>query len=267
MARKIIKLKKLNDEKKKNKQKTNKDNSFFSLKIHISDILLAIAVLFLTFMLTTQINIVSKSEDILQNRREAQLADDLIKLKDQYDDLKDAYDKNKQVVDEYSTNSATNDKLIASMRQELIISNALAGLKAVKGEGITLAIEDSTRQPTEEVPIESLVIYSTDLAAVLNELKEAGAEAISINGNRIIANSSIRSVGPSILVNDQKITSPYIIKAIGNAQYLESAINLKGGVADSLKKYGIRFNITREKQVVIEKFDGTLSFKYADIAE
>lgn len=267
MARKITKLKKIKTKEEKSQTNKGEKNNFFSFKLKISDILLAVVILFLTFMLTTQMNTVSKSEDILQNKRESQLADDLLKLRDKYNELKKAYDENKLVVDEYGSNSATNDKLIAAMKQELTTATALAGLKAVKGEGIIITIEDSTRQPTGDLTYEDLIIHNTDLESVVNELKVAGAEAISINGNRIVSTSSIRCVGPVILINDQKIASPFIIKAIGNAQYLESALNLKGGIADYLRKYGKKCNITREKEVLIEKYDGALSFKYAQIAE
>lgn len=261
MARKIIKLKKIKQ------KRTTDDNNFFKLRLKLSDILLAIVVLALTFMLTTQLNTVSKSGDILQNKREAQLADDLLKLKENYNGLKKVYDENKLVVEEYRGNYATNDKLIGSMKQELTVATSLAGLKSMKGEGLVINIEDSKRQPTADVRAEDLIIHNTDLESVVNELKIAGAEAISINGNRVLANTSIRCVGPVILINDQKIASPFVIKVIGNAQYLESALSIKGGIADYLRKYGKTFTMHREKEVIVEKYDGALSFKYAQIAE
>lgn len=258
MAKETIKL---NETKDKNK------NEFFKFKIKVSDVLFAIAVLTLTFMITTQLSVISKSESVLQNKREAQLAEDLIKLKDQYDKLKKDNNEAEKIIEEYTTNSSTNDKLIGTMKRELTTATALAGLKAMRGEGIIVIVDESTAKPTNDIPLEALTIYNTDLQAIVNELKEAGAEAISINGHRIIANTSIKSVGANIYVNEQRIVSPYTIKVIGNTQNLESAMNIKGGVADSLKKYGIKFNITKEKNILVEKYDGMLSFNYATILE
>ena len=70
---------------------------------------------------------------------------------------------------------------------------------------------------------------------------------------------------PSIQVNYQKISTPIVIKAIGNAQWLESAMNIKNGVVDTLKgSTGIGISVVRSNNVEIPKFDGTLNFKYAE---
>ena len=101
------------------------------------------------------------------------------------------------------------------------------------------------------------------MLTVVNELKAAGAEAISVNGQRIISTSAIRCVGPVIQVNYQKVAAPFEIKAIGNAQYLESAMNIKNGVVDMLKQLGVGISMTREKEVNIPKYEGNLTFKTA----
>ena len=99
---------------------------------------------------------------------------------------------------------------------------------------------------------------------VVNELKAAGAEAISVNDQRIISTSAIRCVGPVIQVNYQKVATPIVIKAIGNAQYLESAMNIKNGIVDLLKgTAGIGITVSRESEVTIPKYDGVLSFRTA----
>ena len=146
------------------------------------------------------------------------------------------------------------------MKTSLEHANLLAGLTKVKGEGIVVIIKDST---DTNIPIEAGLVHDTDIMSIVNELKAAGAEAISVNGERILSTTAIRCVGPTIQINGTKVASPFHIKALGNAKYLESALNIKGGVADSLKSYGIQVEISTDEGIIIDKYDETLVLKYA----
>ena len=112
-----------------------------------------------------------------------------------------------------------------------------------------------------------MLIHDTDLRALVNELNAAGAEAISINGQRIISSTAIRCVGPVIQVNGIKVAAPFSIKAIGNAKYLESALNIKGGLVDSFEVYGIKIKISTEDSITISKYDGKLGFSKASVVQ
>ena len=91
-----------------------------------------------------------------------------------------------------------------------------------------------------------------------------GAEAISINDKRISNMSAIKLVGNFIMVNEQKIVAPYSIKAIGSQEYLESALTIKGGYVDILRKSGIEVTITKENNLLINKYDKDMNLKYMD---
>ena len=98
----------------------------------------------------------------------------------------------------------------------------------------------------------------------LNELCAAGAEAVSINSERIVSTSSIRCVGNTILVNNKRCAPPFEIKAIGDSSTLESGLNIRGGVIDVLRLYKIEVNVTKMSKINIGKFGGTLSFRHAE---
>lgn len=229
-------------------------------------VLIGVAMFFLTMMLTAQMKTVNSTTEISQGKRESQLIDDLAQLQRKYNDLKEKHDESVKVVEEYQSNSATNSELIASMQEELKQLSISAGTENLIGEGIVIVLSDGTKTLEPDLRQDSLV-HDSDVLTVVNELKAAGAEAISVNGQRIISTSAIRCVGPVIQVNYQKVAAPFTIKAIGNAQYLESAINIKNGVADLLTEIGISVKITREKDVKIQKYDGALNFKNATIDE
>ncbi|MDD2377130.1 MAG: DUF881 domain-containing protein [Clostridia bacterium] len=227
-------------------------------------VLIGITMFFLTMMLTAQMKTVNLTTEIVQGKRESQLIDDLANLQRKYNDLKEKHDESTKVVEEYQSNSATNSELISSMQETLKQLSIVSGSENLKGEGIVIVLTDGNTALEPNLRQDSLV-HDSDVLTVANELKAAGAEAISINGQRIISTSAIRCVGPVIQINYQKVAAPFTIKAIGNAQYLESALNIKNGVADLLREIGIGVKITREKDLKIPKYDGALNFKDASI--
>jgi len=274
----VIKEIKLSDKKEKNnivkkmseKAETDnvkKINDFMKKNAVWQYILIGLAVFALSFIFMAQLNTVNKSEETIQGKREAELIDDLTALKTEYEELKQENEKNLKIVEEYKTSSSNNSTLINSLNDQLNQMAALSGMKDVKGEGIVVTVDDSDMAVSENISTESMLIHDTDLRAIVNELNAAGAEAISINGERILANTAIRCVGPVIQVNGEKVAAPFSIKAIGNAKYLESALNIKGGIVDSFEVYGIKIDITTEKSITISKYDGKLSFSKATVVE
>jgi len=223
-------------------------------------IMIALALFIFSFVIAAQLNTVGNTNIISEGMREAELLRELQTIKEEYESLKESYEKSQEIVDEYKTSSSSNDALIASMKSELEQANILAGLVSVRGEGVVITVKDST---ATDMSLEAGLVHDTDITAIITELKAAGAEAISINGQRVIATTAIRCVGPTIQVNSVKVASPFYIKAIGNSKYLESALNIKNGVVDSLKAYGIEVDVQTNESITIDKYDLTLKLKYA----
>ena len=251
---------------KKKENKIIKNIIEFSKKNAIGTyVVVGIPLFFLSVLLAAQIKTVSNSEVVLQGKREAELADELVTLQRNYNDLKEKYTESQNVVEEYKNNSSTNSTLINSMKDEINMLSALSGNTDLKGEGIIITMTDAAQNSENSTIDTDSLVHDSDVLSVVNELKVAGAEAISVNDQRIISISGIRCVGPSIQVNYQKISTPIVIKAIGNAQWLESAMNIKNGVVDTLKgSTGIGISVVRSNSVEVPKFDGTLNFKYAE---
>lgn len=243
------------------KEKSIKMGSTIGKRYNIASVIMISLVLFIfSFIIAAQLNTVGNTDIISTGMREAELLSELQKANDKYETLKKEYEKSQAIVEEYKTNASSNDALIASMKTSLDNAKLLAGLTNVKGEGVVVIIQDST---DTNMPLEAGLVHDTDIMSIVNELRAAGAEAISVNGERILSTTAIRCVGPTIQINGTKVASPFHIKAIGNSKYLESALNLKGGVVDSLKAYGIQVEITTNEGIIIDKYDETLVLKYA----
>lgn len=254
--------KKVKDNNKKENALLEKIKVFCKKNSVFTYVAIGIALFFLSVMLVAQMKTISNTEEVLQGKREAQLSDELVNLQRNYNELKEKYDENQKVVEEYQNSSSTNNSLIASMKNQIDYLSLLSGTTDVKGEGVVITLSDGQAPSNTSTRTDTLV-HDSDVLTVVNELKAAGAEAISVNGQRIIATSAIRCVGPVIQVNYQKVAAPFEIKAIGNAQYLESAMNIKNGVVDMLKELGVGVSVSREKEVIIPKYEGTFTFKNA----
>ena len=129
----------------------------------------------------------------------------------------------------------------------------------VKGEGILILINETDNEEIEN-------ITSDDLLLIVNALKLAGAEAISINDQRIINMSDIVFIDAAgiIRVNGERILAPYTIKAIGNSSYLESSLIGNGGVIDEMKKKDQDVTIHKENNITIPKYNDEITIKHME---
>ncbi len=135
-----------------------------------------------------------------------------------------------------------------------------AGLTPVSGRGVTITLKDAVA--IGELDIEDYIIHDSDVTAILDELKANGAQAISINGERLISTTKPVCAGPTIIVNDSRYPSPYVIKAIGDPDVLHDAIQSMAQVA-FMRLADIRIDIVKEEAVVVDRYHPYRSFDKA----
>lgn len=138
-----------------------------------------------------------------------------------------------------------------------------AGIVDLKGPGVKVTIDDSQKiaKPGENPNL--YVIHDDDLLKIINELRAAGAEAISVNGQRLIATSEIRCAGPTLSVNNTRYTPPYEILAIGDPKTLDNALKMRGGIVETLRFWGIQVAISKTEQVIVPAYKSSFRFDYA----
>lgn len=146
---------------------------------------------------------------------------------------------------------------------ELEKANMAAGLLPVHGSGIVLTLNDSTHvlQPGEDPNL--YLIHDEDLLKIVNELRAGGAEAISVNDERLTATSEIRCAGTTILVNVTKIAPPFVIAAIGDPETLERSLRIKGGWLETMEIWGIKAQIEKSNDVKVPAYRGSVKFEFA----
>ena len=205
------------------------------------------------FMLAVQFRQVRDSQATVPNQRLEELSGRLIQLEEERDELA------KQIeILQQESNAAASTEIISELKVQ-------ACLTALQGEGIILRMDDSTRVAKSGENPNLYLIHDDDILRVINELKAAGAEAISINGQRLIATSEIRCAGPTLSVNNVRSAPPYEIRAVGDKKSLENSITMRGGVAETLKVWGIQLEVTPADDVYIPPFKGTLKRTYSHV--
>lgn len=148
---------------------------------------------------------------------------------------------------------------VETLRLQLEKYRFLAGLTDVQGPGIIITLDDSKKRVYEGVNPNDTIIHDGDLIEIINLLRSNSAQAISINGERIISTSEIQCAGPTISVNHVRYAVPYVIKAIGDADYLEASLKAPGSYLDIMSIYGIQISIKKDYNIVIPKYRGLLS--------
>lgn len=215
-------------------------------------------VMFIQFKTVEETNITQ-----IELMRETELREMISVWKEKYEETNEELESTQTKIEEYKEKSESNQEASELLDEELLKAKTLAGLTDVKGKGIIITIKD---QETENGIVEAY-----ELLDLVNELKLAGAEAISINDQRItnlsdIVNVSVTDVDRVILVNSKRISSPYVIKAIGSQQYLESALTTKTvGYMDLHSEKDIK--IERDNNITILKYTGEIKLKYSQDKE
>jgi len=150
--------------------------------------------------------------------------------------------------------------------QELEQARILAGMETMLGPGIIVTLNNNPEQANLAGSSNLNVVQDEDLLITINMLRAAGAEALSLNGQRMVATSEIRWAGSHILVNNTSLSAPYEIKAIGDREKLIYYLKLKDGIVDTLSAWGIHVKISQQDMVEVPAYKGSLDFKNVSLA-
>ena len=211
-------------------------------------------VMFMQFKLVNETDITS-----IENMREEELRTESANWKEQYDEANEQYEQKSATLQEYKEKEESDAETENLVNAELANVNLILGKTDVEGEGITITLRDSSNDDGD-----LLTITTDNLNTIINELKMAGAEAISVNEERIINMSDIAPINDKslILINGQRVISPYVIKAIGDSTYLESTLVGKGGSIDELEKLGYDVAVEKSDKITINKYNKEIDSKY-----
>jgi len=196
-------------------------------------------------MISWQYKSINANQDALsyENKRIEELKNDLIALQKTNRDLNARLQELREENRALENARAGGDELTAQLQKKLERARVFAGFTDVKGKGIIITLDNT----------EYANVSETDIFDVINELRAAGAQAISVNDERIVAMSEIRQAGRYIMINGRQLVAPFVIKAISDPEKLERSLTLIGGVVETLERWEIKVDIKKSDEIIIPK--------------
>ena len=226
-------------------------------------ILLGCVCLVLTFAICIQLKTIENANKVVGSSfTENELRDEVLRWKEKYDNMVRETEKAEKTLEEYREKASQDNAFSASIEEELKLANNLLGLTDLRGKGVMITLQDKKATGLEALNVSDYLVHAQDLVEIVNELKNANAEAISINGQRIVSNTAITCDGNVIRINNQKIGAPYVIQAIGYPEYLESGLNLPGGLIQYLNRDGVITKVEKSNNITIPKYTGVYNYEY-----
>lgn len=230
-------------------------------------IILGIMCFILTIAICVQIKTVnSNGTTTSSNKTLNNLKTQVLKMKEKYEDMYQRLDNVQQELEESRKKVTSNDEQLKSLEEKIKRYNILLGATEVTGQGVRITVTDATVTNTMSSLLDprNLIVHDTDILEIVNELKNAGAEAIEVNGQRIAANTAISCDGNVIVINGEKISSPFEINAIGYPARM-ATLNRPGGYLkyELEERSFIKTTFKEDDKITLPKYIGGTSFKYA----
>ena len=228
----------------------------------VQALILGIVCFILVIGICVQVKTVNSSGSMLSNNQsQNELRDQVLKMKEKYENTYNQLQKAEEELEKTRASITSNDEGLKALEEEIKKDNILLGLTDAKGKGAIITISDGISNPNT-LKSEELLIHNTDILSIVNELKNAGAEAIEVNGQRIVGGTAILCDGNVITVNKEKVTSPFTITAVGMPELL-STLKRAGGYLEILEQDNIKTSFEKKDKVSIDKYTGIMNFKYA----
>ncbi len=228
-------------------------------KIKIT-IIFGITCFALTLGITMQINAANEANsEVSQNYELNNLRADVLKSKENYENKYRELEEAEKELEEQRKSSIENNSDLELKEEELKKAEEIAGLTEVSGPGVTIMLTDSDIEIGAVLDASRLIVHDIDILSVINELKNAGAEAISINDQRIVSTTGIICGGNIIDINGQKVGAPFEIKAIGLPEQL-AAVDRPGGYLDIMRQDSIQVEFEKVDNLTIPKYSGVTLF-------
>ena len=234
------------------------------MKKDIIALILGVMCFILTLTIAIQYRTVKNANKVAGTSVNSELKTEVLKWKEKYDETYSELEKAEERLEKSRETATNNSNTSSDLQKRLKTLNSLIGTVDVKGKGVVVTIADNKNVTSESIGtfdnINNYLIHDKDLIILVNELKNAGAEAISINGERIINTSSITCDGNVVLINDNKISSPFEIKAIGSPEGILGGIQRPGGNLEELYRYGLVSSVEKKENITIYKYSGIIDY-------
>ena len=185
------------------------------------------------------------STSIGESQTTNQLRDSVLEWREKYEQALDKLEYKEAELEKIREKISSEDQGAKDITTTIAENNQALGMTEVNGKGVTIVCKDG-EVSSSSILTSQYLVHDGDLLNLVNALKNAGAEAISVNEQRIVNKTSIYCSGNIIMINNERVGSPFVIKAIGNPEALYGAIVMPGSYYSKMKEDGVQVSITKE---------------------
>jgi len=153
-------------------------------------------------------------------------------------------------------------EILDELANEVLMYRKFSGNQTVRGPGVIVTVDDGTRVLHEWEDINVLLVHDIDIMIIINDLKRNGAEAISVNGQRVVNGTEVSCSGYTIRINGQTFARPFVIRAIGDSARMSASLISIEGYGTLLSELGVLFNVTLVDDLVIHAFTGRIEHRF-----
>lgn len=239
----------------------NKNSQIFQI------ILLGVICFLLTIAICVQIKTVNQNgTTISSNQTESELKSQVLKMKEKYENQYTELQEIEVEIEKARTKATQNNEELTNLEDKIKEDNILLGNTNVYGEGVVITLDDGETNMNSDLwdyyDISPL-IHGENVRDIVYMLKNAGAEAIEINGQRVVETTAMTCDGTVLAVNGVKINTPVVISAIGQPELIVSSLNMSGGKFMTFKQQMKDVTFIKTNKISISKYTGIFNFKYA----
>lgn len=234
--------------------KEEESKKLYRNELYVIALIIFLTIAFVVGIIIWQANTVSKTNiKEIETLRDTELKAEINNTRMKNKELETKINELNSNIKEYENNNNVNSEKLID--EELKNTEIMLGYTDLVGEGIIITLEDNNRRK----------IDANDILYLINQLWVAGAEAISVNGKRIVSTSEVTLVNfEKIYVNTERLDGPYVVKAIGNKQELERVLANKNGYISEMLGNGKNVSYELYDHVKVPKYKNEIRIKYGE---
>lgn len=228
-------------------------------------IILGIVCMVLTISIAVQIRTIENATSTVGTgiSDNSGLKDEFLKSQEEYNTAYKKLEEAEKKLEEVRNQATQNSETDSNTEIEIKEDRKLLGLTEVTGQGFIIKLDDNREiNGSEVLNVSDYLVHEGDLTYIVNELFNAGADAIAINDQRITSKTSILCDGNIIRINGEIVSVPITIQAIGYPERMDYALNRPGGYLEILANVGVQVYVQKSEKITLPKYEGVYNSEY-----
>lgn len=228
-------------------------------------IILGIVCMVLTISIAVQIRTIENATSTVGTgiSDNSGLKDEFLKSQEEYNTAYKKLEEAEKKLEEVRNQATQNNETDSNTEIEIKEDRKLLGLTEVTGQGFIIKLDDNREiNGSEVLNVSDYLVHEGDLTYIVNELFNAGADAIAINDQRITSKTSILCDGNIIRINGEIVSVPITIQAIGYPERMDYALNRPGGYLEILANAGVQVYVQKSEKITLPKYEGVYNSEY-----